>query len=155
MQAVFGLNGGSGLTDLVGGEADLTQAIQRPVGVSVSVLRSGRFSHNPVAVLSKLDSSGLLSELRRRFDVILCDAPPVLPVADAGVLAAFSDGVLFVHNPSRANSRALTESRDRLHVAGGTIVGVVYNTVEREYDSYYGSYGYGSEALDEADGARR
>jgi receptor protein-tyrosine kinase len=93
--------------------------------------------------LSKLESAGVLPDLRSAFDVVLFDAPPILPVADAGVLASLTDGVLLVHNPRKANSRAVSESRDRLEVVGAHIVGVVFNAVEKEYEPYYGSH-YGA-----------
>jgi tyrosine-protein kinase len=143
IEGIFGLNGGRGLSDVVAGRAPLFEAIERSTLTSVSVLKSGHVSSSPVAVLSKLESAGVLPDLRSAFDVVLFDAPPILPVADAGVLASLTDGVLLVHNPRKANSRAVSESRDRLEVVGAHIVGVVFNAVEKEYEPYYGSH-YGA-----------
>ena len=78
---------------------------------------------------------------------MVCDAPPVLPVADASVLAEESDAVLFVHDPGISNRTALEDAVRQLRTAGGTIIGGVYNNVSAaqrnylgyaSYDQYYG-----------------
>ena len=80
-------------------------------------------------------------------DIVVCDAPPVLPVADASVLAEESDAVLFVHDPGISNRTALEDAVRQLRTAGGTIIGGVYNNVSAaqrnylgyaSYDQYYG-----------------
>jgi capsular exopolysaccharide synthesis family protein len=141
IHTMFGLNGGPGLTDAVTGSASLSDVVTETSIPMLSVIRSGPLPDNPVAILARLEASGLLTELRDQFDMVVCDSPPVLPVADAAVLASVSDGVVFVHSPLKSSRHAITESRDRLRVAGAKIIGVVYNNVDvRGRGKYYGSY---------------
>jgi capsular exopolysaccharide synthesis family protein len=141
IHTMFGLDGGPGLTDVVTGSASLSDVITETSVPMLSVIRSGPLPDNPVALLARLQGSGLLTELRGQFDMVVCDSPPVLPVADAAVLASVSDGVVFVHSPLKSSRHAITESRDRLRVAGAKIIGVVYNNVDvRGRGKYYGSY---------------
>lgn len=141
IHSMFGLDGGPGLTDAVMTSAALSDVIVESSVPMLSVLRSGPLPENPVAFLARLQRSDVLKELRERYDVVVCDSPPVLPVADAAVLASMSDGVVFVHSPLKSSRQALTESRDRLRVAGARIIGVVYNNVDvRGRGKYYGAY---------------
>jgi capsular exopolysaccharide synthesis family protein len=141
IHTMFGLDGGPGLTDAVTGSASLSDVITETSVPMLSVIRSGPLPDNPVALLARLQGSGLLTELREQFDMVVCDSPPVLPVADAAVLASVSDGVVFVYSPLKSNRQAVTESRDRLRVGGARIIGVVYNNVDvRGRDKFYGSY---------------
>jgi capsular exopolysaccharide synthesis family protein len=126
----FDLENGDGLTDAVGRSIPLSRFILPTMVADVSLLPSGAQPLNPVAFLARLKASGAFAELRDLCDVVICDAPPILPVADAVILASMSDGVIFVHDPERSNRAAVTESRDRLRVAGGRIVGVVYSNVD-------------------------
>jgi capsular exopolysaccharide synthesis family protein len=137
----FGVGDGKGLTDAVVGSVSLSDVIVPSAIPTLSLVPTGPLPDNPVAFLARLKTSGILDELRDMSDVVIFDAPPILPVADAAVLASMSDGVVFVHSPSRSSRQAVTASRDRLMVAGAKIVGVVYNNVDiRGRGRYYGAY---------------
>lgn len=141
IHTLFGLDGGPGLTDAVMDSVALSDVVVESSVPMLSVLRSGPLPDNPVAFLARLQRSDVLKELRESYDVVVLDSPPVLPVADAAVLASMSDGVVFVHSPLKSSRQALMESRDRLRVAGARIIGVVYNNVDlRGRGKYYGAY---------------
>ncbi|MGH2540436.1 MAG: polysaccharide biosynthesis tyrosine autokinase [Actinomycetota bacterium] len=112
----------------------------------LSLLASGATPHDPVALLAQADS--VFAELRAVADVVIADSPPVLPVADASILAELGDGVILVHDPSISSKTALEEAVGQLQTAGGSIIGGAYNNISfsqrmgmgfSSYDTYYGS----------------
>jgi Mrp family chromosome partitioning ATPase len=73
--------------------------------------------------------SDLVAELRDRFDIVIFDCPPLLPVTDAAVIAARSDGALFVARARRTKSAQVTGAVRALHAVNARILGGVLNMV--------------------------
>jgi len=98
---------------------------------------------NPTELLSSHRAHGLFSELAERFDLILIDSPPVLPVADAMILTSYADGVLLVVASGQTTRTELQRTSEKLAQANVPIVGMVLNKVATH--SGYGRYGrYGA-----------
>ena len=74
----------------------------------------------------------LLNELRDRFDVVILDAPPLLPVTDAALLAAEADGALVVVRHGQTTADQLTHSLERLAAVDAKPLGVVINQAPRQ-----------------------
>jgi capsular exopolysaccharide synthesis family protein len=139
---------GPGFREALEGWRELVDVIQVSEVPGLAVLRSGEIPADPASLLSGPDVERVFAELRKAADFIVCDAPPVLPVADASILAAKADGVLFVHDPSISPKTALGEAVRQLRQAGGEVIGGVHNNVTRSqrtylgyarYEAYYGS----------------
>jgi protein-tyrosine kinase len=129
-----------GLADFLRGEADEYSIIQADAQNNLFFIPAGRPVSNPAELLSSMQLRALLDQLGPAFDWVILDAPPVLPVSDAGVLAGLCDGVLFV---VRAGSTAFDlaqmayqEFREK------NLVGVVLNHVEERVAAAYGAYSY-------------
>ena len=92
-----------------------------------------------------------MGELRRRFEYVVVDSPPLLMVTDATILSTLSDGVILVAESEVTAPGALVRAHRTLVLAGGKVLGVVVNKVNARqngyyygyYQKYYGSY-YGS-----------
>ena len=86
-----------------------------------------------------------MKELREKFDVILFDSPPVLPVTDAVLLASKVDGVILCYEVGRTSRDALARAKIQLESAGAKVLGLILNhTVPQSaaiYPYYY-SYKY-------------
>ena len=81
--------------------------------------------------------------LERDFDVVLCDAPPLLPVTDAAILAKATSGALVVVSAGRTNRHQLSGAIDALQTVGAKVAGVVLSMVPtRGPDAYAYAYGY-------------
>lgn len=139
---VFPSDGQRGLTTCLIGRVPLDQAILPTPVRNLSHVPAGSVPPNPAELLSSEHMADVLRQLRSRSDVVVIDAPPLLPVADASALAPRADGVLLV-------ARAGTTQRDRLREAsalvgkvGGRLLGIVLNYLKPE-DSQYGYYYYG------------
>jgi Mrp family chromosome partitioning ATPase len=85
--------------------------------------------------------ANLLDDLRERVDVVVIDAPPVLPVTDAVALSTQVDGVVLVARDGRTARTAVAEARRRLESVGAHLVGSVLNDAHLKGD-LYAEYSY-------------
>jgi len=87
--------------------------------------------------------SVLLEELRNRFDMVIIDAPPLLPVTDAAVLARATDGALFVSRFGHTRREHVTKALEDLETVNARLIGTVLTFVPPKRDRYGHNYGYG------------
>lgn len=155
MQAkVFELDDSVGLSQALVGDVDVRDAIQATKYPNLHVLTAGRIPPNPSELVGSRQMERLLQALRNYYLVVI-DAPPVLPVSDAGLLTAASDGAVLVSVVGRTHREQVSLSARRLNQVGAVMLGSVLNQapakkvgeVEYGYASYGGyrkkSYSYG------------
>jgi capsular exopolysaccharide synthesis family protein len=137
-----------GLGPVLVGEATAEAAIRQTPIPLLSVLTSGPIPPNPAELLGSHRMRDLIGELGRKFDRIIIDSPPLVPVTDATLLSTICDGVVLVVKESRTTKLLALEGRKRLSEAKAKLLGVVFNDVDLKKDSYryypYNSY-YGKE----------
>src|SRR5207248_5756908 len=93
----------------------------------------------------------VLEQLGEKYDLILLDSPPVLPVTDARILAASADATILALRAEKSSRKGAAHARDVLRSVGSRLLGVVVNDVPRRkgvYGYYYSdtqayTYGYG------------
>nr|WP_154922034.1 polysaccharide biosynthesis tyrosine autokinase [Microbacterium testaceum] len=140
----LGTEGGAGLTDVLIGRAQLNDVMLPWGGRSLYVLPAGKTPPNPSELLGSRQMGELIEHLEKHFDVVLCDAPPLLPVTDAAILARVTSGALMIVCAGRATKHQLTGATDALNAVGAKLAGFVMSMVPtRGPDSYYAAYGYG------------
>jgi Mrp family chromosome partitioning ATPase len=109
--------------------------------------------------LKSREIKGLIERVKNRFDVIIFDAPPVLPVTDASVLAPSVDSVVLVYEIGRTSREALIRTKIQLESVGAKISGVVLNHTQPETEAIvtypYYKYRYGYPTLEEDKGLKR
>ena len=122
---------------------------------NLDVILSGDIPPNPSELLSSPRMQRLLTSLRKQYDYIILDTPPINMVIDAVVLAPNSDGVLFVVRAGLAERGAIIHAVEQLEYAKAKILGFVLNGMELAKTNYgysknryrrygrYGRYGYG------------
>ena len=135
MQQLFGLPPGPGLTDYLSGAAELKDVMRFLPDHNLTVIHAGSTATNPAELLGSTAMRRLLDTLRTRFDRVILDTPPVLPLADVAVLAPLVDGSLMVvragvtPKPAIENAlRAFDSSR---------LLGIVLNDSGLEQDYRY------------------
>lgn len=138
---VLGLENSVGLITVLVGRADLLDCIQQHES-GVDFLATGPLPPNPAEVLETHAMRALLEQLRSDYDVVVIDAPPLLPVADPSILAPMVDGVLLVTRHGKTSKEYVHQSVARVEGVSGRVVGVVLNMAPRRAVSGYG-YGYG------------
>lgn len=142
----MGLEGAIGLTDLLIGRAELKDAVQRWGRGSLYVLPAGHIPPNPSELLGSRAMAGLIETLEKQFDYVLFDAPPLLPVTDAAILARKSSGAIVVVAAGRTHKSQLSGAVSALRNVGATVSGFVMTMMPTTGpDAYgYGRYGYTS-----------
>ena len=148
ISTTFETDGAVGLTQTLAGDVDVHDVIVESGLANLSLLPAGRIPPNPSELLGSLRMKQLVEELSVDYFVIL-DAPPLLPVTDAGLLAAFCDGVLLVQAAGKTQIDQSEQCRRILDQVGGRLLGVVLNKAPvrgaraMAYGGGYGTYGYG------------
>jgi len=126
-----------GLTEYLSGRM-VAQPIQPTSNANLSFIAAGGAAANPTELLTSWRLSALLRAVRKRFDYVVIDSPPVLAVSDGLLLANTVDGVLLVAESQRTAADRVQLAVRKLHQAGARLLGAVLNRgeVEREYYRY-------------------
>jgi polysaccharide biosynthesis transport protein len=139
----FDLDEQAGLTTVLRGERPLTDVVQPVPGHdTLWLLGSGRPPSNPAELLNGRAARAAFAELSANFDLVLIDSPPVLPVADAMLLAKDADATLIVVAAGQTKRIELRRAAEKLAQVNATVIGTVLAQVSRRTDGY--GYDYGS-----------
>ncbi len=137
----LGLDPAVGLTTALVGKTDIEAAIQVHEKSGLHVLASGAKPPNPTEILQSKVTQDLIRRLRASYDMVIIDAPPLLPVADASVLSTLADGTIVVIRHAHTTRDQTEEAVNRVKQVGGRLYGVVVNMVaKRAVGSYYYYY---------------
>ncbi|GAA1533319.1 capsular exopolysaccharide synthesis family protein [Microbacterium ginsengiterrae] len=140
----LGIEGGTGLTDVLIGRARVADVLLPWGGRSLYVLPAGKIPPNPSELLGSERMQKLLEALGQEFDVVLCDAPPLLPVTDAAVLSRATSGAIMVVAVGKTTTHQLDGAFEALETVGSKVAGVVMTMVPTKgADAYTYGYGYG------------
>jgi len=145
----FPIDRSRGLHEVLLGRMAIDEVIQSTGYENLSIIDSGSFARRPAELLVRREFESLLAQLKERYDIVLVDSPPTLPVADAATIAPKVDGVMLVYLVSVSPRDALLRCRQTLEEVGGNIVGVVFNDVwgasQADYAGYYYYHKYASD----------
>lgn len=142
LHRLFGVHPRGGLTrSLVEGTTDGRLQSGRVEGLAL--LPAGELPPNPTEMVGSQRMQELLGKLAERADVVLVDSPPILPVADATVLAREVDGVVLVVEVGKTRRAAAQQAVESLQQVGANVLGVVLNGVPGRGGGYYYYYYYG------------
>lgn len=137
----LGLDRSAGLTTALVGAANVNDLLQPWGDDTLYVLTSGQIPPNPSELLGSEDMKGLLERLEEAFDVVVIDAPPLLPVTDAAVLSQHVGGVVVVVGSQRIKQHDLERALGALNLVGAKVLGLVLNRIPAKGpDSYSYSY---------------
>jgi len=132
-----------GLVDAIQSDAcGIADVVRRLDSLNLSVVLSGVCQTGAYEALSAPRLGALVAEARERFDYVLIDTPPVVPLPDCRVLAQWVDGFLMLVAAHRTPRKALAEALTLIDP--GKVIGLVFNGEDRQpdpYSSYYGQYG--------------
>jgi capsular exopolysaccharide synthesis family protein len=139
----LGIEGAVGLTDVLAGRVQPEDAVQ-PWGRGMWVLPSGFRPPNPSELLASHQMGDLLRRMRERYDMVIIDSPPLVPVTDGAVLAAASDGALLVGRAAKTSSSHIAIARRALDAVSAKLLGCAFNMVpptkNDHYNYYYGNH---------------
>lgn len=135
--------GGAGLSDLIADEVGFEQCIHKVADSELYLLPTGRLPIAPLELLASNRFAELMESLKKEYEAIIIDTPPVHLFSDALILSKFATTVLFV---VKADATPHPMSRNclvRLNRANAPVLGVVLNQLDLDkVESYYRSYGH-------------
>jgi capsular exopolysaccharide synthesis family protein len=138
----FGLANGAGLTSAIAGGMPIAE-VSLDAGIeNLRIVTAGPIPPNPAELLDSARFARIVEELRTTNDIIVFDAPPVLGVADASVLAGRVDGVALVVASGAVERKAARRAVQMLQQARANLLGVILNKVSSGIGSYYDYYYY-------------
>ncbi|WP_028928241.1 polysaccharide biosynthesis tyrosine autokinase [Pseudoxanthomonas suwonensis] len=142
LHKVLGVQAGPGLSDLLGGKADLA-AVVKPVGgmQGLSYLPRGDIPPNPSELLMHPRFAQLLKVVADQYDLVIVDTPPILAVTDAALVASHAGSNLLVTRFGVNQAREIALTVQRFEQNGVPVKGAIFNAVQKRATGYY-SYGY-------------
>lgn len=126
---LLGLVGSVGVSSVLAHEATVDEVVQTSEFDNLWVLAAGPSPPNPSELLSSAAAQSLVHDLRRAFDFVIVDSPPLLPVTDATALALQSDGAILVTHYGHTRRDEVARAASTLETVGATLLGVVLGAV--------------------------
>lgn len=136
IQDLFAAHASNGLTNVLSGQTNVMQCIQKTDIENVYVMASGPIPPNPAELLGNRVMDEVLLEAYNMFDIVLIDTPPVLAVTDAQILANKCDGIILVVRSEKTEKDKIVKTKQILDKASGKILGVVLNDKKEEQEQY-------------------
>jgi polysaccharide biosynthesis transport protein len=137
------ITNGLGLTNYLLKQNTLEEVIQTTNLPTLDFLASGKLPSSSLGILSSAQMRDLITELKRRYDFVFFDSPPIMGVSDASILASEVDMTLQVIQYRRYPQPMNIRAKQLIEKVGGNLVGIVLNNINMSQDeSYYYYSGY-------------
>ncbi|MBL9198980.1 MAG: polysaccharide biosynthesis tyrosine autokinase [Opitutaceae bacterium] len=133
----FRLENLKGVIDVCAGHATLDEAVIRGVQPNLDVLASGGRAKNPTQVLNSRGFEVMISELRKRYDRVFVDTPPLAAVSDALIVLPLVDGSIFTIFFNKVRRKAAQFGAKKLLEANVPNFGAVLNGLNLAVSGYY------------------
>jgi capsular exopolysaccharide synthesis family protein len=134
-----------GLTNYLLKQNSLEDVIQTSPLATLDFLPSGKLPSSSMGVLSSAQMKELIRDLKRRYDYVFFDSPPIMGVSDASILASEVDAVLQVIQYRRYPQPMTIRAKQMIEKVGGNLLGIVLNNINMASDEnyyYYSGYYY-------------
>ena len=125
----LGVEGSVGLTNVLAGQHKLDDVLIDWNDGLLTLLSAGTIPPDPSELLSSKHMESLLASLGERYDILVIDAPPLLPVTDAAILARQADGALLIARYGHVKKDQLRDAASALRLAKARLIGVVLTFV--------------------------
>lgn len=143
MNTIFEQPRSPGVTEVLAGDVPMAEALHTTDIENVHLLTAGTIPPNPAELLCSESMRDLLAGLRESYDIVIIDAPPVIPVTDAPLLTAFTDMVVVVLESGRIPIKAAQRMKELLQSVQAPVAGFVLNDRTALFSETYGYSGKG------------
>ncbi len=157
---IFGVPIEPGCVEYLNGNLDLDEMVRPSKYIeNLSIITSGGRPKDAGELIASSKFAELVAALRARFDFVIIDSPPILPVADSTSLCSVADGIFLVLRIRKGVMLAAHKAKQRIDMVRGNVLGVIVNGMDEnahynEYGMYYrGSYYTGNSRYYEAQNA--
>jgi capsular exopolysaccharide synthesis family protein len=138
---LFELNESPGLMDVILNSSDIDSVVQTTTVKNLHVVTSGANAMNHTEIFSSMRMNLFMSELEKKFDIVIYDTPPVLLLTDSVILSSRVDGVVMVVKYGITQKQHLQNAITALKTVRANIIGIVMNEFDYERRGYY-QYAY-------------
>ena len=136
----LGVNAESGLADLIANGINIDEVLIN-IGIeNLTILTAGKIPHNPAEILGSAKMRNLIATLRAKYDYVILDSPPIIPVTDAGLIGAQTDGIIMVIQANRTQKGVVKHSRSLLAQVQAKILGYALTNIQYHIPQYIYRY---------------
>ncbi len=143
LHKLFDLSIEKGMTDIIGGDVTVEEALETTLIDNLSVLTAGTLKRNPTELFESEEVKKVIEQIKFYFDLIFVDCAPIIPVSDPLVLAPELDGLLLVIKAGATQREVILRAASIVEKADTAIVGVVLNNMDSVLPYYYNHSYYG------------
>jgi capsular exopolysaccharide synthesis family protein len=140
MHYSFHTTNSPGLSNLLSRQWSIEDVVKETGIKGVHLIPCGQIPSNPAELLSSSILDSVLAEMKNKYEVVIFDAPPLLAVTDAQILANKCDGTILVINTGKTTKESLARAIDSLQIAKATILGTILNNYKLKKDRYIYRY---------------
>ncbi len=140
MHRYMNVSNNIGLTNYLLGQVTIDEVIQTTELPSLHFIPSGKLPSSSMGILSSAKMKEFVTEMKSRYDYVFLDAPPIMGVSDASVLASMVDMCVLVVQYRKYPQMMTQRAKEMVTKVGGELVGVVLNNINISQDSYYYYY---------------
>ncbi|MCM2675924.1 CpsD/CapB family tyrosine-protein kinase [Alkalicoccobacillus plakortidis] len=126
-----------GLTNVLSKQTTLEETVQITKIEHLSILTCGPIPPNPAELLNSRMMELVLEQALEQFDIIILDAPPVMAVTDAQLIASKVDGTILVTSSGKTDRDEVVKTKDLLLKSKANLLGVILNNKPVDEKSYY------------------
>jgi receptor protein-tyrosine kinase len=136
----LGIEAGTGLAEVLGDDTNIDDALLS-IGVdNLTILPAGKAKNNPAELLNSVKFRNLMALLKNKYDYIILDTPPVIPVTDATLIGALSDGVIMVVQANHTQRGVIKHGESLLKQAQTKLLGYILTNVQYHIPAYIYRY---------------
>lgn len=137
------LDNSSGLADLLVKNSELAASVRQSKDIdNLWVLTSGSIPSNPSELLGSSRMKTLVEQMKKEYEYVILDTPPLISVSDGAILGSQADGILMVIRPGKVKGEIGRHIKELLERIGTPVLGCVFNCVESSHRDYYYYYNY-------------
>jgi len=115
--------------------------LQYPGIENLRIITSGPLPPNPIDLFNSAELHTMFAEMKKEYDLIILDCPPVLLFADSLILGTLTNGTVIVYQVGRMARGALKRAKDQLTNVKVPVIGLILNDLKAlEMDPQYGYY---------------
>jgi len=140
MSKYLGVKSEIGLADLISNGTNIDEALLN-IGIdNLTILPAGKLPHNPAELLGSHKLRNLVALLREKYDYVIFDTPPIVPVTDAGLLGAQTDGIIMVVQANRTQKGVVKHSEGLIAQAHAKLIGYILTNIQYHIPGYIYRY---------------
>jgi len=140
LHRVFKVKNIGGLSGYLTGKVSIEDAVQKTNVENIWLIPSGPIPPNPAELLISDKMKGMIEELKRGYDVVMLDTPPMLAVVDGIIISSLGDSTVFIIQAGKTTRKPFLQAVENLKRAKAKVIGVLFNEVKAKGEGYYSPY---------------